>query len=80
MHTHRTINSQDRSVRSPLLLFLVIAVFVWITKYHPFLDVPYVFDAEARQHVYWTYTFDVHTFIFASLALLCSCQSIVLQS
>jgi hypothetical protein len=32
-------------------------VFFWATKYHPFLSTPRVIDDDARQHVYWTYTF-----------------------
>jgi hypothetical protein len=33
------------------------AVFVWVVKYQPFAASPRLFDGDARQHVYWTYTF-----------------------
>jgi hypothetical protein len=32
-----------------------VTVFLWATKYHPFLDTPRIIDDDARQHVYWTY-------------------------
>jgi hypothetical protein len=32
-------------------------VFFWAAKYHPFIDLPLVFDDDARHHVYWTYRF-----------------------
>lgn len=47
----------ERSDRYYLCLLAAIAAFIWITKYHPFLDTPRIFDADARQHVYWTYKF-----------------------
>jgi hypothetical protein len=43
--------------RSALLFLLVAAVFFWAAKYHPFVSSPRVIDDDARQHVYWTYTF-----------------------
>jgi hypothetical protein len=39
----------------------VAAVFFWAAKYHPFVSSPRVIDDDARQHVYWTYTFQEPT-------------------
>jgi hypothetical protein len=40
-----------------LLFLFVAAAFFWAAKYHPFVHSPQVIDDDARQHVYWTYTF-----------------------
>jgi hypothetical protein len=44
-----------------LFFLLVAAVFFWAAKYHPFVSTPRVIDDDARQHVYWTYTFQDRT-------------------
>jgi hypothetical protein len=41
--------------RRALLSLVGVTVFLWATKYHPFLDTPRIIDDDARQHVYWTY-------------------------
>lgn len=43
--------------RPAILFLLMTAVFFWAAKYHPFVSSPRVIDDDARQHVYWTYTF-----------------------
>ena len=47
--------------RSVLLFLFVAGVFFWAAKYHPFVSSPRVIDDDARQHVYWTYTFQDRT-------------------
>lgn len=56
-HTSESKSSVKRSARSYLLTLLAIGMFFWAAKYHPFLDLPRVFDDDARHHVYWTYTY-----------------------
>lgn len=54
---HCIMSIKQRSNGYYLGILVALTAFVWITKYHPFLYGPFIFDADARQHVYWTYTF-----------------------
>lgn len=45
------------TTRAWIVGLLGCAVVLWAAKYHPFLELPLVFDDDARHHVYWTYKF-----------------------
>jgi hypothetical protein len=45
------------TLHTSTLPLLAVGVFFWAAKYHPFIDLPLVFDDDARHHVYWTYRF-----------------------
>jgi hypothetical protein len=56
-HVHGTQNRAAKVDRSSLAFLVVMALFVWLVKYQPFAMAFRVIDDDARQHVYWTYTF-----------------------